>query len=475
LHEATPSESTYRPTWTRSGTNQWRLVSLPVFPASSDEAAVLGIAASTLKLARYRPTLTGGPLRVPLPFGVNSNRHELYPNLYEPLAPGRAYWLKLPLPSFSPTIRGGAPTTARPYEVPLRGGWNMVGVPFPSKVFALSAVKVRSGNTTLDWHTAVARRWVAPGVWSWKPSGGYTRVDANSPAGQVLRPWEGYYLYTTVGRGVSLVFDPSRTVGGSIPAATPVSNSNWQVSLSVVAPSGRQDGLRFGVVPLVNNQPAAGQPPLGARAPTLTFTRTAFPATATTGNESGWADAWVKPFTSASGVWEFVVDGYQAGETVYVEWGDLSRVPQMLNWQLIDVALNKKTAMPRTSLNRRYSFVAGNAPRTFRILGTPQSASLTTRSLAGSPGVQIEWQAEFSTVVELQIETSGGEVVREIGLPREARAGEKVTWHWDGRDNAGQMLAPGAYVARVRSQDAGGDSQETRMKVTLTLPTKTAS
>jgi hypothetical protein len=374
--ETVPSNAAVLANWRRSGSNVWRLVSIPVFPLESDEARVLSAPPSTLSLARYRPTdLPVTNLGTSFRFGIGSDKHDFYPAISEPMEPGRAYWYRLPADR-SVAIRGGEPSRTRPFEVPLRSGWNAVGVPF-NMVFALQSVRVRLGaSTSASWSDAVARGWVGTGVWRWKPEGGYARVDAG--AGTALAPFEGYYVYTSLNSGVSLVFDPlSRS--GALPAAS----GGWQVPLSVLSGTAREDGFSFGCVPFAGTTPsrrAAARPPAGERSLLLSFAHSGSAATEASraGRESGWAESFAPPLSATQTFsWRFLVDGAAAGERVVLTWGEVSTVPATHTLTLVDETTGVRTPM-RVGGARAYAFVAGPAGRRLRIEAAPRSSQVTS-------------------------------------------------------------------------------------------------
>lgn len=438
--ETAPGNTATTNTWKRAGTNQWRLVSLPLYPAQSDEAKVLGVRADALQLARYRPVLSPASAieKTAWRFGINGDKHDLYPRLRESLAPGRGFWLRLDR-DLTASIRGGEPSRAKPFEVPLTGGWNTIGVPFKT-AFALSSLRVRLGSAApVSFAQAVTNRWIVPGVWRWKIEGGYARVDNGSAANQVLQPFEGYYIFSPIGRGVVLIFDAAHRTGGQSTLVPPTSATFWRVPLSVSAASGREFDGAFGVSSNATFLPAA-HPPLGERALSLSFGSSGSTLAEATraGKESGWAESLVAPF-AASATWKFSIDGAQAGETVRLGWGDLRSVPGRLDFLLIDESNGRQTPMLPGGASS-YSFVAGSGARSLRIAATVRPAGrVVARALWPSPVVQIEYQANEDETVGVQIETLAGEAVQ-ILKPQFVRRGNTLRWVWDGRDANGRMI-----------------------------------
>ncbi|MDF2441588.1 MAG: hypothetical protein JWN98_2572, partial [Abditibacteriota bacterium] len=458
LLETAPGNAAFTNTFKRIGTNQWRLISLPLYPAQSDEAKVLGVSAATLKLGRYRPLITpvSGIQKPSWRFGITGDKHDLYPRVRESIAPGRGFWVRLER-DLAASIRGGEPSRARPFEVPLSGGWNAIGVPYKTS-FSLSAVRVRLGSAApVGWAQAVANRWVVPGVWRWKTEGGYVRIDSGSAANQVLQPYEGYYVFSPVGRGVVLLFDANQRTGGQSTSAPATSTNFWRVPLSVSAPSGREIDGAFGVSNNVASLPAA-RPPLGERSLSFSFGNSGSAAAEATraGRESGWSESLLAPFNS-SAVWKFSVDGAVSGETVKLSWGDLRLVPSRFDFALIDETTGAKVAM-LPSGQRIYTYVAGAAARSFRIEAKVRTATVAARALWPSRALQVQYVAAEDETVSIAIETPEGEVVKTLSN-RFLRRGEATTWMWDGRDESGRLIfsAERAKSFRARVSALGED------------------
>ncbi len=340
VFETPPSSASITASWTVRNANRWRLISVPVTPFESDEARALAIAPASLVLARPVPALRArADLSRGFPFGITSARNIFYPqsSKLEPLGPGRAYWLKLSGDK-TVTIRGGEPERAFPVEVALQAGWNAVGVPFELP-FSLASLQVRVGQEALGWNEAVARGWVASGVWKWKPEGGYARADAS---GGLLVPLEGYFLFVRQARA-TLIFDPSNRTASLSSSAE--GSQAWRVGLSVASGSGasyaREDGFAFGSTTFSGPAPArraAARPPAGERSVLLAFLSSGSSAedASGAGNESGWAESFVPGLTRAGARWSFIVDGAKIGERVVLSWGDLSSVPAGFKLFLVD-------------------------------------------------------------------------------------------------------------------------------------------
>jgi len=428
---------------------------------------VLGLDPRTLLLARYRPNLSPASFSANgIQFGISNDRHELYPNISQPIAPGRGYWLKLQN-DLSTTVRGGEPPRNTPYEVPLLGGWNQVGVPFRIP-FNLNEVRVSLNNQpSVVFPVAVGRGWISPGVWRWKPEGGYARVDAGPSAGQVLQPFEGYYVFTPQARGVKLIFDASLATANRAARSTPAAVSTatvpgeWTVGLTATTTTARDGDNAFGVTAMVNNKPrrlAAAKPPAGERALTLTFlSGGTAPADATrAGEASGWAESFVPVFTGGA-TWQFIVDGAAPGQSVRLNWGDLSRVPSNLSLTLVDETGGQRIVLAQANPAWGYVYTAGTSARRFRIEAravTPGILNLRVEPWLYSTFAMVSADLSTAGVATVEILNRNGQQVRLLagGLP--VRAGRN-TWIWNGRDAWGRPVR-GSLIARVTFTDARG-------------------
>ena len=340
-----------------AGQSPIRMISLPGFPVATDEAAALNIAPAALDLARYRPSLSPATVAAngALQFGIGSDRYELYPNIAEPMAPGRGYWLGVGPNGYSTTVQASLPPADRAYEVPLQGGWNQIGVPF-NRAFAAASIQVRYGGfAPVALATAQTRGWVAPGIWRWRPAGGYVRADSD---GGTLTPFEGYFIFAGPQRGVSLVFNPNATASARSARAP---SGGWSVSLRAAGKTTDDIAGRFGVMNAAN----IAKPPAAARVISLRFEGADAGGASASG--SGLAEAYVAPL-AASGAqsgdqgaqWTAIVDGAAPGERVSLQWGRFDGALDKVRLSLTDSALGKTVPMKSGG---HYEFVSNGTPR----------------------------------------------------------------------------------------------------------------
>ena len=416
---------------TGSGASKIRMISLPLFPTQSDEAQILGVEAAALKLARFRPNLAPGTLQNGvLTFGIAGDRHELYPQISAPMAPGRGYWLGVD-GDFQREVRGAEPSQAVPFEMPLAGGWNQIGVPF-NRAFAPDALQVRFGGFgPVSLATAQSNGWVAPGIWGWLPRGGYTRIDDGS--GAKLEPGQGYFLFIPPQNGVSLRFDAASS---SAPAPK---MTGWTVPLSASTNTARDSSNRFGA----STRLAAAKPPAAAPVVTLRFLSSGSVQSDASGAgaASGWADSFLPQF-EREGEWDFVVEGTKKGERVTLSWGDLKSVPKEVKIVLRDLKTGRAQTLTAGGPSK---WTSDGAPRAFSLRAVRQARAQVKVEAAPSRAVSIAVSLDIQASGRLEIQNRDGDLVATLRNGEWAAGTQKLVWNGAGRN--GKAAPAGRYRA----------------------------
>jgi hypothetical protein len=422
---------------TAAGASKLRMISLPFYPLESDESKILGIAATDLKLARYRPNLSAGTLANGiLTFGINGDRHEIYPYISTPMGPGRGYWLSAD-GALQRSIAGTEPSRTQVFEAPVLGGWNQIGVPF-NRAFGVDKIKVRYGGfAAVSYATAIANGWIQPGIWKWQPAGGYARVDSAATAS--LQPYEGYYIYAVPQRGVSIVFDSATS---SEPQAMV---AGWTVPLQAATATVRDASNRFGV----STTKAAAKPPAALQVVTLRFLSSGSGDSDNSGAgaASGWADSFLPDF-NREGVWKFLVEGTSAKERVTLSWGDLKGVPADMKLTLED---SKLASQLRLTKGGSYKWNSDGAARAFQVRATRIAIPVLSLKEAPSDSLTVAVTLNIAAKGRLEIQNSAGDTV--IVLKNGSFAAAKAQFNWTGRQTNGQIAPAGRYVAVWTPED----------------------
>lgn len=431
-----------------TGTARLRMITVPIFPRDGDEAQIFGIAPNSLQLARYRPnlspgTFTGGGLQ----FGIGINRHEIYPNISQPVIPGKGYWITVDSP-YQRVVPGTLPPQSTPFAVPISGGWNQVGVPF-ARSYSPYAITVSNGGfAAVSFAEAISRGWISPGIWRWKPTSGYERVDIGTAT---IPAFEGFYIFTPKPNGVVLHFNPA---AGAVSAP---SLAGWNVRLMAATSSNRDNSSRFGVS---TNAPVAPRPPSGNPSINVRFlsSGSALLDAGGSGAASGWADSFL-PSLEKTASWEFLVEGVARGRQITLSWPQPTGLPQNSKLLLTDTVTGKVTGM---KMNLRYAFTSSGSSRRFRVVALRYAVPTLTAAVTSSTPVQLTVNNNLEATGTLSLWRSGQKL-------RDLRRGSfpvgKSVWIWDGLDSDGNLVTPGPCSARFEANDEHDKDGETHFEV----------
>lgn len=401
--------------------------------------------ATTLKMATYDPSL---------------GRYLFYPQApANTFRLGAGYWLLLS--QATPFTREGFPAaTDRPFEIPLRVGWNLIGTPFEYAVDWLKT-KVRSGGTEYALQEAMSRGILSNTLFTYS-FGQYRMVFR-------LDPWVGYWIRAFV--PCELLIDPEPIPRSASPALSrdgrgqreerPAATvENWQVQFVATTAAGLQDEENLvGVQPTATNgfDPGLDQeePPA---APGEGFLRLSFPHREW-GPYAGRYRSDIRPAEASQWVWEMEVETDQPGAQVTLSWPQLgAQLPRGIDLTLEDREAGVRQYLPSTS---HYTFTAGanGGVRHFRIVAQRRAEqALTLTGLAiGTRGSQaaIHYTLSQAAQVEIQVRSLSGQVLRSWSEGSSRAAGPHVA-AWDGRDAHGRPLPAGLYLVVVQAMAEDG-------------------
>ena len=439
--------------------NGLQLMSFPLTPNANaagviDAASVLGLPASSLQLAWWNPA---------------QQKYLDYPNSAIPqIAPGQAYWLKLPA-SQKVTISGTQLTATDPRSIVLQPGWNLVGNTYNGALYQWDmAVATASGSYTLL--DALTAGLVGP-VWCYNADGSY-EID------NTLAAWEGGWMVNNTNQPVTLlqsgasrtraIGQTTRTGGSSTTRQSGVnqglalfSSGGWAVPLHACTSSAQDNMAYLGV----NSNVRSGvngldwvKPPAMGDGIHLAFINpsrsVAGPIYATD----------IRSNISPSGEsWEFAVTCTQSDQ-VSLSWPNLRAVPSQYQLCLQDEASNA-TLYLRTSSVYQYQAKGTTAQpdvRRFRVTVTPSSNSsqltismmvLPTRN--GGICVQVTPSAPANLTIEVRSPT--GVLLRTISKTA-TLANQPVLLTWDGHAMSGKLTPSGTYIINLTAQTADGYS-----------------
>ncbi|MCS7300647.1 MAG: carboxypeptidase regulatory-like domain-containing protein [Fimbriimonadales bacterium] len=382
-------------------------------------------------------------------------RYVFYPN-----APanrfqlGRGYFLEtsvdLPL-----AIEGTAADPNQPFQIPLQAGWNLIGNPFLAEVnWTLVEVIDPATNTAVPLATAVGRGIIANSLWSYS-FGTYATTTR-------MKPWEGYWVYAY--RATTLIIPPSARVSAT--SRSVGSNAGgWRLTLEVQA-----GALRDRAYVGVSRAASSGYdrdydllkpPPVGAEYVHISLPRLNW------GEQSGVYGVDVQPATR-SARWEFVVETSQPNREVTLRWPDLQQLPRSANLALVNLDTGERRYLRTTGA---YTFRTGaTGVSRFRIEMASSGGLLRIQQVQVNSGRGNQHTIAFHLTGDATVQVnilSGGKVVRSL-LNQATRSAGVQQAVWDGRDQSGVALPPGAYTIEIRAVSEDGQVARATAPLILT-------
>jgi WD40 repeat protein len=370
------------------------------------------------------------------------------------LRAGEAYFIKATNP-VQPNLFG-EPITGE-ITIPLKPGWNLIANPTLAPIeWRLDSVLVQRGSERRSLRAAQQAGWLDGYLWAWRQDpnnpmrGQYQFVyDASELQGVAgtLEPWQGYWILARVECTLVLNAAPSRAV--QVPLAP--SDSVW--TLQVEAASAQGSGAVWVGVAQGRSVQAmlAPEPPDGA-SPVQVRVRRA----------EGVFAADVRPTATRDARWslEVVVAPSDQPQPIRLRIHQATYLPRGVNLALVDEQSGARR--PLRSAGASLTFTAPPEGGVFRFAIEPIARRTLLRVL--NPTVRGGTRAGetltlgFTLTAEAQVQVQvriGSRIVRTLSDTRTRSAGLQE-FVWDGRDDAGIHLPPGAYLAEITAVSADG-------------------
>jgi WD40 repeat protein len=370
------------------------------------------------------------------------------------LRAGEAYFIKATNP-VQPNLFG-EPITGE-ITIPLKPGWNLIANPTLAPIeWRLDSVLVQRGSERRSLRAAQQAGWLDGYLWAWRQDpnnpmrGQYQFVyDASELQGVAgtLEPWQAYWILARVECTLVLNAAPSRAV--QAPLAP--SDSVW--TLQVEAASARGSGAVWVGVAQGRSMQAmlAPEPPDGA-SPVQVRVRRA----------EGVFAADVRPTLTRDARWslEVVVAPSDQPQPIRLRIHQATHLPRGVNLALVDEQSGARR--PLRSAGASLTFTAPPEGGVFRFAIEPIARRTLLRVL--NPTVRGGTRAGetltlgFTLTAEAQVQVqirTGSRIVRTLSDTRTRSAGLQE-FVWDGRDDAGIHLPPGAYLAEITAVSADG-------------------
>jgi hypothetical protein len=357
---------------------------------------------------------------------------------------------------------GQAPNTQ------LKGGWNLVGNPFPYAIPVSDLVGVPASNPSQGFSFAqlVNQGVVAPFLAFWDPSiSNYRFVQG---IGAMLQPHRGYWLkvqtsqdLTLVWPGVTDTFIPGgRRAGGEDWVQTP---NHWRLNIKAASASGQDQENYIGVATSGSGELQIPEPPEG---PTQDISVSFDGAIANLNSRM----AQVLSNRNGNLTFKAAVKSRKAGN-VTISWPNLATLPSNVTLTLVDQITHQSLNM-RTRSSTQF-FANANSTRQFTIqVGSTEANVQPLGSVLTSAG-QISIQKPATVTYGLNVDakvsirvlnSANGEVVKILsGLDRYQGANSAI---WNLKNSNGATVAPGSYWIEVTAV-ANGNTASKRASVVV--------
>jgi WD40 repeat protein len=367
---------------------------------------------------------------------------------------GEAYFIKATNP-VQPNLFG-EPITGE-ITIPLKPGWNLIANPTLAPIeWRLDSVLVQRGSERRSLRAAQQAGWLDGYLWAWRQDpnnpmrGQYQFVyDASELQGGAgtLEPWQAYWILARVECTLVLNAAPSRAV------QVPLAPSDGVWTLQVEAASARGSGAVWvgvaqgrSVQAMLAPEPPDGELPIQVRVRRV----------------EGVFAADVRPTLTRDACWslEVVVAPSDQPQPIRLRIHQATHLPRGVNLALVDEQSGARR--PLRSAGASLTFTAPPEGGVFRFAIEPIARRTLLRVL--NPTVRGGTRAGetltlgFTLTADAQVQVqvrTGSRTVRTLSDTRTRSAGLQE-FVWDGRDDAGIHLPPGAYLAEITAVSADG-------------------
>jgi hypothetical protein len=233
-----------------------RLMAIPLFPDEADPKVAINF--SGMKWARWDPTANNGQGAY-VHYGSDPQGVTMFTQREQ--VPGKGYWAKF---DEATTIftSGDLPDDTRPFEIPVKKGWNIIGNPWLVDLnWDANAIQIRVNGQTKALKDASSI--VEPYAWRWDGSAYQLVIDPSllTGMGNKLPKWEGAWVFAWQDATLLIPLPQGNRLGQMAKKAS----EGWMAKLMAQMGTERGQGL-FGMnatTPLRIASPPS--PPEGAR------------------------------------------------------------------------------------------------------------------------------------------------------------------------------------------------------------------
>ncbi|GIV06776.1 MAG: hypothetical protein KatS3mg016_2351 [Fimbriimonadales bacterium] len=440
----------------RDAANQWSdwSASRPLVISNTLPTQIQGVVALGLNLQTADASLSALGLQGVRVVAWNADSNQ-YSDV-DMLQVGRGYFLKADTP-VQPNF-SGAPITGE-LRIPLQTGWNLMSNPYLTELaWSDVAIRVEFAGEVRGLNEAAQAGWIANYGWMWDATQRRYQLlydPAILPIARGTLP-AGQAAWVLALRPCTLILNPA-TRGRAEPRAF-MNASMWALRLQAVI-----EGHSSEVVLGMGRSVQAIAPPDAPAGET--------PVQLSLQHAQQRLSADLRAETPMR--WQLILQ-VASGETpriVELRLPDIALLPHGVDLRLRDEQTGR--AIPLRG-RATYRFTAPSEGGVFHFTIEPARRSQLLRIL--SPGVSggrstnsaFVIQATLTAAAQVQAQVLlNGRTVRSLPLQAVRSAGQ-VQLTWDGRDDAGRALPPGAYTVQIMAQSEDGQIARSVVPILLT-------
>ncbi len=372
--------------------------------------------------------------------------------------PGRGYWVYLPEQTIV-QVYGELPDETKPFVIPLKKGWNMIGNPWLSALgWDLSAIRVKIGGQEKALKDLKENEGVEPYAWRWDGNSYRLIFDRTIIAGvdYNLPSWEGAWVYAHTDCELVLP-PPSQGKGrGTRDRGRVVKGNGWSIRLqasvsgsvgeAVMGIANGTRGLAVGLPP---------EPPTGSSGVQVFVLREGVPLAVDVRNGIERRQEWdvIVKWDKGHGT-----RGMVERKEVTLSFEGIGYAPKDVSAWLVDTVTGKRLYL-RTQPSYRFVAQEGEVERRFKlIVERGNERPLRVVGLKATPmrgqGVVIEFSLTKPAKVEAEVLTLTGRKVAVLDVGSNEGLTHRMVWRGVGIE--GQKVGVGVYLVRVRAVDEEG-------------------
>lgn len=440
----------------RDAANQWSNWSAaqPIVISNTLPTQIQGIVAVGLNLQTTDSSLSALGLQGVRVVAWNADSNQ-YTDV-NTLEVGRGYFLKADTP-VQPNLSGTPITGA--VNIPLQTGWNLISNPYLTDLaWNDTAIRVESAGEVRGLNDAAQAGWIANYGWMWDATQRRYQLLYDPtilPVAQGALP-AGQAAWVLALRPCTLILNP--TTRGRAETRAVMNASMWALRLQAVVEGHSSEivlGMGRSVQAIAPPDAPTGEMPVQLR---VQHAQQKLSADLR-------ADApmrWQLMLQVASG---------EAPRIVELRLPDIARVPHGIELRLRDEQTGRAIPLRGRGV---YRFTAPAEGGVFHFTIEPARRSQLLRIL--STGVSggrntngaFVIQATLTAAAQVQAQVLlNGRTVRTLPLQAVRSAGQ-VQLTWDGRDDAGRALPPGAYTVQIMAQSEDGQIARSVVPILLT-------